>query len=94
MLPHTIGFNAAVASAELAPIAEILGGSSAGPALWDFAASLGAPMRLADLGLAEADLDRAADIAVQSPYANPRPFDRADIRGLLQDAWAGNRPPA
>ncbi len=91
MLPHTVGFNAAVAASELAPLGTIFGGSP-GQGLFDFASALGAPSRLQDLGLAEADLDRAADIAVQSPYANPRPFQRADIRALLQDAWAGNRP--
>lgn len=93
MLPHTVGFNAPVATRELEPLGQIFGGS-AGQGLFDFSASLGAPTRLRDLGLAEADLDKAADIAVQSPYANPRPFGRADIRALLQDAWAGNRPAA
>jgi maleylacetate reductase len=49
-------------------------------------------MRLADLGLREADLDRAADIAVRNAYSNPRPFDRSDIRTLLQAAYEGRRP--
>lgn len=91
MLPHTVGFNAAVAQRDLAPLGEIFGGTP-GQGLFDFAASLNAPTRLRDLGLGEADLDKAADIAVQAPYANPRPFTRADIRALLHDAWAGNRP--
>ena len=43
-------------------------------------------------GLKAADLDRAADIAVQNPYYNPRPITREGIRALLQDAFEGRRP--
>ncbi len=92
LLPHTVGFNSAKASDLLAPISQALNGTP-GVALFDFAASLGAPTKLKDLGLSEADLDRAADIAVKNPYWNPRPFDRGSIRALLQDAWEGRRPP-
>jgi maleylacetate reductase len=92
LLPHTIGFNSAAASALLAPISEVLGGAPGG-ALFDFAASLGAPLKLADFGLSEADLDRAVGMAVKNPYWNPRPFDSMSIRALLQDAWEGRRPP-
>lgn len=91
LLPHTTGFNAVAVPELLAPVAETFGGSVGG-GLWDFAKSCGAPMKLSDLGLSEADLDRAAEIAVQNPYANPRAFDRADIRNLLQAAWDGARP--
>lgn len=92
LLPHTTAFNEVAVPELLAPVAEAFGGGSAGAGLWDFAAALGAPRRLQDLGLAEADLGRAAEIAVRSPYANPRPFGRDDIRGLLQAAWEGRRP--
>lgn len=91
MLPHTAGFNAAAAREQLAPAAEIFGGSI-GSGLWDFAKSLGAPLTLKELGLAEADLDRATEIAVSNPYYNPCPIDRASIRALLQAAWEGSRP--
>lgn len=90
LLPHTAGFNAA-ATDRLDGIAAIFGGSVGG-GLWDFAQTLGAPLRLSDLGLTEADLDRAAGIAVQNSYANPRPFGEDDIRALLQAAWEGARP--
>ena len=90
LLPHTTAFNA---GPELAPIGDIFGGPP-GPALWDFAKSAGAPLRLADFGMTETDLDRAADIAMKNAYWNPRPFTRADIRTLLQAAWEGRRPQA
>ena len=90
LIPHTAGFNAVAVPEKLAGVAEIFG--SVGPGLWDFAKGLGAPLALRDLGLAAADLDRAAQIAVANPYANPRPFGQADIRGLLQAAWEGVCP--
>ncbi|ADZ69533.1 maleylacetate reductase [Polymorphum gilvum] len=91
LLPHTIGYNAGAVPELLAPVSAVFGGSP-GAALFDFAASIGAPSALRDLGLSEADLDRAADLAVRNPYWNPRPIDRESIRALLQDAWEGRRP--
>jgi maleylacetate reductase len=91
MLPHTIGFNGAASPELLKPVVDIFGGS-AGGGLYDFAKSIGAPLTLKELGFRQADLDRAAEIATQNPYWNPRPFDRAAIRVLLQDAWEGRRP--
>ncbi|HEV7307224.1 maleylacetate reductase [Ensifer sp.] len=91
MLPHTAGYNAAAVPDLLEPVARTFGGSVGG-GLWDFASSLGAPRALKDLGLSEANLDRAAAIATENPYWNPRPIDHQSIRALLQDAWEGNRP--
>ena len=56
--------------------------------------AMGAPLALRDLGLKEADLDRAADIATEKPYWNPRPVTREGVRKLLQAAWAGESPAA
>ena len=43
-----------------------------------------------NIGIDEAD--RAADLALQNPYPNPRPLERAAIRMLLQRAFDGVRP--
>ncbi|WP_306148281.1 MULTISPECIES: maleylacetate reductase [unclassified Roseibium] len=91
MLPHTVGFNASAMPAELQPVADLFG-ATPGAGLFDFSKEIGAPQALKDLGLTEADLDRASDIATENPYWNPRPIDRASIRHLLQDAWEGSRP--
>jgi len=91
LLPHTTGFNSVAVSDKLGPIEEIFG-DTPGVGLWNFATQIGAPTKLQDLGLTEADLDRAADIAVENPYENPRLFDRSDIRILLQQAWEGACP--
>ncbi|MGV2181511.1 maleylacetate reductase [Rhizobium rhizogenes] len=91
MLPHTAAYNAVAVPELLSSTAAIFGGSVGG-GLWDFAKAIGAPMALKELGLSKADLDRAAEIATENPYWNPRPMDRQSIRDLLQDAWEGSRP--
>jgi maleylacetate reductase len=92
ILPHAIAYNQRSAAAELQPICDLLNNNNAGLALHHFAAGLNAPMSLADLGLQETDLDRAADLATQKPYPNPHPVTHKDIRALLQAAWAGTTP--
>ncbi len=92
ILPHAVAFNESAVPELLAPMARALGGDTAGGALHDFAERMSAPMALRDLGLTEADLDRAADIATENPYWNPRPIDRPGIRKLLQNAFDGPKP--
>ena len=92
VLPHATAYTAPAASEAMSRIARALGAASAAQGLFDLAASLGAPPSLAALGLKAADLDKAADIAVQNPYYNPRPITREGIRALLQDAFEGRRP--
>ena len=91
MLPHTMDFVADAAGPQLASAVAIFGGSLGG-ALYDFAASIGSPLRLADLGVAESDLDKISELALTAPYWSPRPLTRNGIRDLLQHAWAGDRP--
>jgi maleylacetate reductase len=91
LLPHTIAFVEEAVPEALAPVAALFGGS-AGPGLHDFAASLGAPLSLAELGVAEEQLDHLAELASADPYWSPRPLERSTIRRLLQQAWNGDRP--
>ena len=93
VLPHAIAYNQSAAPG-LSRICRALGVDHCSPAaaLFDLSSSLGAPTRLKDLGLSEADLDRATDIALSNPYWNPRPIEAAAIRQLLQDAYDGVRP--
>lgn len=94
LLPHSCGFNEGAVDGVLDPVARAFGADSAAAGIRAMQARLGMGLRLADLGLAEADLDRAADLAMMQSYANPRPFDRAAIRALLGRAWAGEIPEA
>jgi alcohol dehydrogenase class IV len=92
VLPHALAYNAPAAPEAMRRIAQALEGRSAPQAVFDLARGNGAPVALRDLGLKEADLDRACDLAMQNQYPNPRSLERAGIRQLLQDAFEGNRP--
>ncbi|QYN03618.1 maleylacetate reductase [Pseudomonas protegens] len=94
VLPHAIAYNALATPEAAKRIARALGceGENAGQALYDLAASLGAPLTLQELGMKESDLERATEIALANPYWNPRPIERGAIRELLQNAFEGNRP--
>ncbi len=90
VLPHALAYNARAVPELLAPLDELLGGET----LHAFARRMGAPLALRDIGMKEADLDRAAQIATENPYWNPRPVERGPIRALLQAAWDGAEPVA
>jgi alcohol dehydrogenase class IV len=92
ILPHAVGYNEGATRELLRPVAEIFGNQTAAEGLFKFEAALGAPMRLAGIGMAEAGLDRAADEIVANPYWNPAPVERERIRALLQDAFEGRQP--
>ena len=94
MLPYVTAFNL-----ESAPDAEqrlraALGTRDIARALRDLGQAVGAPESLQALGLTEADLQRAAELATQSPYYNPRQVTMESIHELLQDAYAGAMPRA
>lgn len=93
VLPHVLAYNAAAAPQAMSRIARALQGSSAAQAVYDLAWRNGAPVALKDIGMKEADLDQACDIALQNQYPNPRPLARNALRELLQCAYEGVRPP-
>ena len=92
VLPHALAYNAAAAPRAMDAIARALGGRDAAQAVYDLARDNGAPLALREIGMAEADLDRACALALRTPYPNPRPLEAAALRGLLQDAYEGRRP--
>jgi alcohol dehydrogenase class IV len=92
VLPHVVSFNARVVHEKLAPVAEILRSAGPGQGLFDLAKRLGAPTSLKEIGMPADGLDKAAAIATESPYYNPRQATRDEIRALLEDAFHGRRP--
>jgi len=92
VLPHALAYNERQAPQAMARIARALGGASAAQAVYDLAHDNGAPVGLRELGLGEAELDRACALAMQNQYPNPRPLERVALRELLQRAWEGRRP--
>jgi maleylacetate reductase len=92
VLPHAVAYNACEATAAMIPVARALQSEDAAGGLWDLAAGLSAPVALKAIGMRREDLDRAADLAVENPYWNPRRITRDGIRRLLEDAFEGRRP--
>lgn len=92
LLPHSVAYNAEAASEGTARLAEALGVHNAAQGIFDLAERLGAPTSLNEIGVAESDLDKAADISMEAPLDNPAPVTRDGVRALLQDAYSGNRP--
>ena len=94
VLPHALAYNAPAAPEAVARVGRALGSASGPQAVYDLARDNGAPVALRDIGMKEADLDRACDIAMRNQYPNPRPLERSALRQLLQDAFEGTRPAA
>ena len=92
VLPHAVAYNARAAPEAMARIARALGTADAASGLYALEERLGTPLSLKQLGMPESGLERTADVAVASPYPNPRPLERGAIRKLLDDAFHGRAP--
>jgi maleylacetate reductase len=92
VLPHAVAYNRSAAPEAMRRVARAIGAEDAARGLYRLARKLGAPVSLEAIGLCPADLDRAAELAVKSPYYNPRPIEQTAIRKLLDDAFQGREP--
>lgn len=92
VLPHVARFNQPAAPEALARVARALGVDEPAAGLFDFAAAIGAPTSLAELGMDEGDLDEVARLSVEPPPWNPRPVDVEAVRAVMEDAYHGRRP--
>ena len=92
VLPHAVRYNEAAAPEAMKRIARALNARDAATGLYELEKKLGLPMRLAEIGMKEADVERAARIAVQSPYPNPRKVEYEPVLELLRGALVGRLP--
>jgi maleylacetate reductase len=92
ILPYATAYNQAAVPEAMRVVADALGAESAARGIYDLSVRIGAPVALRDIGMPLDGLDRAAEIATQNPYYNPRPVDYAGVRKLLEDAYYGERP--
>ncbi len=92
VLPYALACNAPAVPQAMQRLGRALDAADAAQALWQLGSRLGAPRGLAALGLPESALERAADIAAENPYRNPRPLDRPLLLALLRQAHAGDPP--
>jgi maleylacetate reductase len=93
MLPYVLAVNAPAAPESERRIAAAFGASEAISGLEALRVRLRAPRALRDFGLEHDHIQRAAEgIAELVPESNPRPLSTADLRALLEAAWAGDDP--
>ena len=92
VLPHAVAYNYQAAPDAMRRVERALDAPQAAQGIYDLMKRLGAPLALKDIGMRETELDRAAELATQAPYFNPRAPDRAGIRELLDAAFHGRRP--
>jgi maleylacetate reductase len=92
VLPQALAYNAPAIPAAMTRLRRALGSDQPAAAIYDLARRHGAAYSLRELGLKSSDLERAADLAVENAYWNPRAIDRLGMRTLLQNAWEGTRP--
>lgn len=92
LLPYVVAYNAPAATEALRVVTDALGSPDAWTGLFALTRGLGITHTLADLGLGEADLDRAAELTAQGAYPNPRAVTREGVRAVLAAAYAGVPP--
>ena len=90
VLPHAMRYNRGRPGGD-ARIERAMGAADAptGSSTWRAAWNAD---ELADIGMKEADLERAARIATEAPYPNPRKVEYAPVLELLRSAYRGQRP--
>jgi maleylacetate reductase len=92
ILPHVIAYNAPVTRDAIAAMNRALGGEGVAGRIFALTQSANVPTALKDLGMPEDGINRAVEIALANPYANPRPIEPALLRRLIANAWLGVRP--
>ena len=93
VLPHALAYNSPAIPGVIQRLGEVLPGSD-GDAIRGLNVlleKLNVQRALREFGMKAADVDRAAEIAVQNAYWNPRPVEELPIRELIRRAWAGEK---
>lgn len=89
VLPHALAYNAPAVAPALVRAARALGSDDPPAAIQALERRLGVPTSLAAIGMKEADLPRALELALARPYPNPRPLERDGLSRLLEAAFVG-----
>jgi maleylacetate reductase len=92
VLPHAVRYNQDSAPEAMRRVERAIQAKDAAQGLYDLEKNLGLPLRLADIGMKQADLERAARVATEAPYPNPRKVEYSGVLELLRNAYAGRRP--
>ena len=89
LLPHALAYNAEHIPDALQRLARAIGAADPIKALQRLSALCGLPSSLDEIGMPEAGIDPAMQLALADPYRNPRPVEGPALTELLQRAWSG-----
>lgn len=93
VLPHAVAFNEPAMPEIAARIAEALGAAGAATGLYGLIEKIGAKTALKDIAMRKEQIEAVVPQILEAvPEDNPRPVDDEDLRGILEDAYAGRRP--
>lgn len=94
ILPHALAYNAKAATSAMIRLRRAAGAEDVPGHLWRMGQALGIPPGLGALGMPEAGIARAVELAMRDRYPNPRPLEAAALEALIGSAWAGDPPAA
>ncbi len=92
LLPHSVAYNAAATETGTRRVADALGVDNAAEGIFALAKTLGAPTALSEIGITDADLDKAVEVTLEKAFNNPEPVDAVRLRRVLANALQGNSP--
>ena len=87
LLPHVLAFNAPAAPEAMERLARAIGRPDPIRAFYDLQAICQVPSSLKAIGMPEDGVKRAADLATEKPFWNPRPVDSGAIQAVLAGAF-------
>jgi alcohol dehydrogenase class IV len=92
VLPYAVAYNRPAVPDAMNRMARAMRSDDPAGTLHRLVQLIGAPTALKELGMPEAGIGRAVDLALENPYWNPQPITRDGLKALLSDAFWG-RPP-
>ena len=89
VLPHALAYNAPNVPYATSKLARALGHEDAVEGLNILLSKLKVKRALKDVGMPEDGIAKAADLAMQNKYWNPRVLEKDKIQEVIRRAWAG-----
>ena len=94
VLPHVVAYNYSETTTAMEQLAQALDVIDPITGLFELNQELGIQMSLRELGMPESGIETIVQLVMDTPYWNPRPMNRNEIRKLLKRVWAGLPPMA
>lgn len=92
LLAHSVAYNAAATPVGTEKLGDALNSDNAALAIFNLVERLKGPKSLQEIGFNEQDIDRAAEITLESVFSNPEPVTVDKLKKLLRNAYEGTAP--